>query len=43
MKIRRFLFFAAVAAAIATAINKQKQLEAPSTDGIWKPVDPLIK
>ena len=41
MKIRKMLFFAAVAGAVASYFNKQKQLEGPSADGIWKPVDPL--
>jgi hypothetical protein len=41
MKVRKLLFFAAIVGAVASILNKQKQLEAPTTDGIWKPVDPL--
>jgi hypothetical protein len=41
MKIRNVLFLAALAGAIASYLNKQKQLEPPSADGIWKPVNPL--
>ena len=41
MNIRKLLFFAAIVGAVASLINKQKKLEAPTADGIWKPVDPL--
>lgn len=41
MKIRKFFFLAAIVGAVASYFNKQKQIEAPSADGIWKPVDPL--
>jgi hypothetical protein len=41
MKIRKLFFLAAIVGAVASLVNRQKQLDAPTTDGIWKPVDPL--
>lgn len=42
MKLRKFVFLAAAAGAVAAFVQKKQQQEAPEAAAdIWKPVDPL--
>jgi len=41
MKLRKFVFLAAAAGAVAAFLQKQQQESPEATADIWKPVDPL--
>lgn len=41
MKIRKLMFFAAAAGAVAAFVQKQQKVAPEAASDIWKPVDPL--